>query len=76
MGFVGRPYGFLDLMYIRIWTLTGLYPAWRTDALICSELVGLALAAGGVVIVPENGVCWTPKDLAEDPRLPIIGRLR
>jgi hypothetical protein len=70
---LGRCYGFQDLAYIRVWTLTGWYPARETDALICSELVGLALAEGSIVIVPENGVCWMPKDLVEDARLPIVG---
>ena len=60
---VGVPYGFVDLAQILAWRLTGIYKPWKTKAMICSELVGYALAEGGVVIVPENGVVWTPRDL-------------
>lgn len=61
---VGRPYGFFDILQIFVWEVTGRwYRPWKTKAIICSELVGMALAEGGVFIYPENQTVWTPKDL-------------
>jgi len=63
-GRIGTPYGYADIAACLLWDVTGWYPLPATHALICSELVGLALAEGGNVIVPENGVVWTPADIA------------
>lgn len=71
---IGTRYGFEDLLGCLAWDLSGWYPFPATHALICSELVGLALAEGRFIIPPENGVVWTPKDIAA--AMVLTGRLR
>ncbi len=61
-----RAYAWRDLLKYACWRLTGRWPGSRDNArtLVCSELVGRALRAGGLH-VPQPDPMLSPRDVAE-----------
>jgi len=61
-----RAYAWRDLLKYACWRLTGRWPGSRDNAhtLVCSELVGRALRAGGLR-VPQPDPMLSPRDVAE-----------
>ena len=61
-----RAYAWLDLLKYACWAVLGSWPGRRDSAhtLVCSELVGRALRAGGVR-VPQPDPMLSPRDNAE-----------
>ena len=68
---VGIGYGWTDIAALALWCLCGWRWRWldtrinRQDRLICSQLVALAYARAGLVLMPDRLPCEiTPGDLA------------
>ena len=71
-----RRYDVRDLLRIATWKITRWWPGSFNDArVICSGLVGRALAEGGCRIEPANGRVWSPREIVEHDSMALVGRL-